>query len=403
MTLRPLAALLLAASLARAEEPAWRYVVPSPGGPHEHPPARVLPLGRQKPDDLKETARYRGKQQRYGQLVYGGPGSARVTVVLDEVAPGEADLYLDANRRRAIGPKDRVAGASGAWRVPLDAVVVEGGQTRRAGRTVFFRLGKATRTLSVATCGYVEGRVRLGEREVAARRADGDANGLLADPADRLWLDLDGDGRFDPLDEQFPSTPVLTFGPARFAVRSDSLGRALAFEKMEGAGTVRVAPASAALAARVEELEATLVGRDGSVFTLRGAGGAATLPAGDYRLNVVALTLKDAHGGQPWSFVFSDGGSDRPPRWHKVEHGGTLTLDPLGKLDFVVGLDGDATYRPGDDVSVQPRLFTEDGLLINTAYRGARQLSPLGGSSQAELFLGREGERGSATASSGFA
>jgi hypothetical protein len=34
---------------------------------------------------------------------------------------------------------------------------------------------------------------------VAARRVDGDGNGLLADAQDRLWIDLNRDGRFDPI------------------------------------------------------------------------------------------------------------------------------------------------------------------------------------------------------------
>ena len=42
-------------------------------------------------------------------------------------------------------------------------------------------------------------------RKVAAVLTDGDADGCFDGPeADRVWLDVNGDGKFDPLTEQFP-------------------------------------------------------------------------------------------------------------------------------------------------------------------------------------------------------
>ena len=66
----------------------WRFVLPKPDDPFEHPPLRALALSRTKPDDVKEMVRYRGARQRYAQLRYGSPGSIRITVVLDEVSSG---------------------------------------------------------------------------------------------------------------------------------------------------------------------------------------------------------------------------------------------------------------------------------------------------------------------------
>src|SRR5215470_2949375 len=93
-------ALLLGPPTVPAADTTWRYVVPSPGDPDEHPPLRVLALSGEKPDDLKETVRYRGSRQRYAQLRYGNPRSTRVVVVLDEISATEADLYVDADRNR---------------------------------------------------------------------------------------------------------------------------------------------------------------------------------------------------------------------------------------------------------------------------------------------------------------
>ena len=91
----------------------WRFVLPAPGDPFEHAPFRALVLAREKPEDLVEKVAYRGDpaRRRYAQIRFGSPGSIRVTVVLDEVGPGEADLYVDADRNRRIDDRDRVAAA----------------------------------------------------------------------------------------------------------------------------------------------------------------------------------------------------------------------------------------------------------------------------------------------------
>jgi hypothetical protein len=371
-------ALLLNPAAVAAADTTWRYVVPPPGDPDEHPPLRVLPLSAEKPEDLKETVRYRGSRQRYAQLRYGNLRSTRVVVVLDEVSATEADLYVDADRNRTIEARERVAGADGTWRLPLDVAVTEGDGTRLLRRQVIFRLGRVARTLSYATCGYVEGKVQLGNATVAVRRVDGDGNGLFADAQDRLWIDLDHDGRWDPVQEQFLCAPILQLGAARYAVRADALGERLAFEKLEGTGTVRLAVREPGLAERIQDLTATLLGRDGSVVSLRGRDAEATLPIGDYRLSVLTLTLTGPGGGEPWNYVFSDSGEPNSPRWYKVTKGSSQAIDPVGKLVLRTGLsDDETTCRPGQTLAVQPQLLTGDGLLVNTVYRG-RQVDRLG-------------------------
>jgi hypothetical protein len=85
--------LVLALTLAQpANAESFRYVVPDPGKEFEHPPLRLLHLEAKKPDDVKESVRYRGSRQRYGQLRFGAPKSISVTVVLDDVGPGDVDL-----------------------------------------------------------------------------------------------------------------------------------------------------------------------------------------------------------------------------------------------------------------------------------------------------------------------
>jgi hypothetical protein len=376
----------LVAAQARAGD-AWRYVVPPAGDAFAHPPLIALALQERRPDGLEETVRYRGSRRRYAHLVYGRGRTAGVAVVLDEVGPGKFDLYVDADRDRAITAKDRVAGEGLSWRTPLKAVVHEGDVLHEYPRTVAFRFGVVSKTLAVATCGYVEGRARLGGREVRVRRTDGDADGFFASAQDRVWVDLDGDGQWDPALEEFLFAPILRLGGRRVAVRADTLGERLSFAPLEGSGRVRLELPRTLPAQQVEEIQATVQSRDGVVACLRGVDTEAVLPTGDYRVSALLLTLKDPAGGPGWGYVFNDNGG-KPPRWHTLKQDGQLTLDPIGALDFTAEVgDGKAQCRAGETLSVKPALYTGDGLLIERAYRGHFAANPFGGGCGGDIRL----------------
>jgi hypothetical protein len=454
MTLMPSATLMLTIALAgsppgdgpdRNVAPSspsdWRFVLPAPGDPFEHAPFRALVLGREKPEDLIEKAAYRGNpvRRRYAQVRFGSAGSIRVTVVLDEVEPGVADLYVDAERNRRIDDHDRVAAWTPAvpegspalssdarreriWRLPLDVTMVDKDVTKTVPRAVVFRLGASGRTLGYAAAGYLEGTVTLGgpeagpagkPRRVAARRVDGDGNGQVSDPQDRLWIDLNGDGRFDPAAEQFLFATVLNLDGARYVVRSDELGNRLGIEPLIGVGTLRLVwkggkagnPDAATSGGNGVELHATALGRDGSVYGLSGTE-PASVPVGEYRLGTVTISLDDPKGGQPWSFIFSDNGARGEPRWYRVEKDAAVAIDPIGTPFFEIDLTNKTAVRtrPGEDVNLQPLLYTGDGLLINVAYRGAPTSPSMQEILGARVSLhGASTEHVLATAHSGFA
>jgi hypothetical protein len=408
-----------------AAQSGWRYVLPAPGDPFDHAPFRALVLAREKPEELVELAAYRGEKsrRRYARIRFGSPSSTRVTIVLDETPDGKVDLYVDADRNLRIDDRDRANSADSGqasrgariWRMPLDVALVENDTVRTIPRAVVFRLGASGQTLGYATAGYVDGTVALGRKSdskedkshrrlLAARRVDGDGNGFLADTQDRLFIDLNGDGQFNSASEQFLFNTVLTLEGSRYVVRSDQLGNRLAIDPLEGTGTLQLAfkARNNAASVKVVEMRATAIGRDGSVFALSGIE-PATVPAGDYRLSNLTLSLDDAKSGQVWSFVFSDGLWSGPPHWYKVEKDAAVTIDPVGKPAFELRrFDSNKVDRPGDDVVVQPALYTGDGLLIIVAYCGA----PVSPSTQellgARIALVKTDSETVATAHSGF-
>jgi hypothetical protein len=348
----------------------WKYVMPPPGDPFEHPPLRALALSDAKPADLQEKNTYRGTRRQYGRVHLGSPSSLDVAVVLDHVTATEFDLYLDADRNRVIEPKERVVLQGGAWRATLDVMILDGVKKRPIPRTVIFQLSRLGRMLRFAACGYIEGRTLLGGRECVVRRTDGDGNGFWADPQDRIWIDLDGNGQWDSVEEQFLYAPILVLGGKRYAVRSDLLGERLALDELQGTGGVKLALAPD-LAGRSSGVTATLVGRDGFVLSLQLSAGIATIPVGEYRLSAVTIGVRASDGGPAVNYVFSDTNRRQADIWHRVTKDASLVLDPIGKLALGADFgDSKAGFRPGEEFRVQPSFHTGDGLVIATVYRG---------------------------------
>jgi hypothetical protein len=90
----------------------------------------------------------------------------------------------------------------------------------------------ATRTrLSLATLGCIEGEIAWpgasaeNSSEIRVRRIDGNANGLFSDSRDRLMLDINNDGHWDRVSEQFAYLNVQNLLDGRYAVHSDRMAK----------------------------------------------------------------------------------------------------------------------------------------------------------------------------------
>jgi len=360
------------ARTAQADE--WKYTVPesreqTTDALYPVPVAQMLT--KVKPSDLNEdTAPYRGKVRRYVQIHYGNPSSIRVCFVIDELEDGTADLYVDANRDRRIEKRDRAEGGGPDWEVPLDVAIAHEDAFDLYHRRVSIHRGATGRTLAIATLGYMQGSITVGGRTVTARRVDGDADGMFASASDRLWIDRNADGAWDPFNEQLNFTTIMRIEGERYAARSDLIGHRLSLEPLAGSGSVQLVLPAIKEPGEGASVAATLVARDGTAILVSGSGKPAEVPAGEYQMQIVWLSLPGKDDSRRWEYHFSsDDRRERP--WHNVAAGATLELDPIGMLDFVVEVEGDkSACKAGESLTVNPRLYTGDGLLINACHFG---------------------------------
>jgi hypothetical protein len=362
--------------LAASAEPQWRYVVPEAGDPMEHPPLRALSLSERKPPDLKESVRYRGSKQRYAEFRFGAVGSTLVTVVLDSVSGEQTDIYVDRNRNRIIEENERLVGLGPKYRVPLNVEIPKGGKTEHFPRTVVFRLGRSGRSISYATAGYMEGILQFEGRELPVRRVDANGDGGMADPVDLLWVNWKRDGNWNPFTDRVPVTPIVQVENQRCVVRSDWVGQRLSLEKLEGSGRLQLSLPKGKNKSDFLEVNLLLAGLDGSIAKLDLVQDHVEVPIGDYSPYELSAVLKDPAGGEPWAYSFGrefDWAGLAASRGYVVKDKGLVPVPPFDglRLNAKPGKN-EFQYRPGEAVSVQPRLETGDQLTLRACYRSAK-------------------------------
>ncbi|QDV06447.1 hypothetical protein Poly30_19560 [Planctomycetes bacterium Poly30] len=372
--------LLFAAQLA--------YIVPPEGAPMRHPSPVALPLVSTAFEDVRIAVALTGDRQRFARLRYGEPDSVRVTAVLDLHESGAAALYLDQNRDLVITNDELVPEVSEdarAWDVSLSAHVRNAeGETNPLPRRLCFELNESASILAASTLGWLEGEISIGEDATRVRRRDSNVNGFFGDHGDQLWIDRNGDGEWAAFGELYSSLPFLTLpeerGRVRYAVRSNREGDRLRLTEANEFGTIEIAlhRAGAEIRDDVRSVEAILVGRDGTVVSVREHARATEVPTGDYRLSTLTLQLSPSEEDpeQPdWTFVFSEAFRPTEASWRRVAAGGALTLDPVREaLSLELALPENAkTLTIADSVRAQPYLYLgADRLLIRNAYRGSR-------------------------------
>jgi hypothetical protein len=318
---------------------------------------RTLELGKEPPRPI-ERAPTVGPGARYG-VVSLGSDPARV-VLWEPDAPGGPRLWFDADGDGRLTEEERHALTGEGLTVPVAFTLGAGENAQRLVRTLVFRRSAVGDGVRYAVRGYAVGSLDLGGTSYRALLTDGNADGCLNTPgADRLWIDLDRDGRFDPVTEQFLLGTPIRHGGRTYLVRPDASASAVRVQlRPQEAGTLRLRLGPHRGRA-VERFSAQLVSDFGELVTVGAEGEAVAVPAGRYRMEALSVRLIDARGRR-WSYRFAGGNAAL-----RVGPGKETTADVLDWVTLAVGLRGPAGgVQPGGTVAVTPRLSTPAGLYL---------------------------------------
>ncbi len=285
---------------------------------------------------------------KFGSVALSPGGSLHLNVVWHEKSGA---FWFDADGDGRFADSERHLLGDKAIEVK---VKIPFGDGITAERTLLFR--KRGDGVAWAVRGYTMGTVTIQGKKMAAMLTDGDADGCFDGAgADRIWLDLDGNGKLDALSEQFPLGSAISIGGTSilFRPRPDGLG-VQARERPNENGKISVEIIRESKRPIVD-FSAGYVSEFGELVVVRSMDSPVELPAGKYRLDSLQLSLMDAEG-KVWQYSFSESG-----RVYDIEvKKGKLTVHrPLDGLKLTVTL-GASGAAPGDSANVQPNITAGD-------------------------------------------
>lgn len=296
---------------------------------------------------------------KFGSVAVGPGRKQRLGVVWHA---GSKALWFDADGDGRFAAAERHTLTD----KPVEAKAVIQFESSDQPRTVLLR--KRGDGVAWAVRGYTTGGVTIGGKAVTAALTDGDADGCFDGPgSDRVWLDLDGDGKFDPLTEQFPLGNAITAAgtPTLIRPRADGLG-VQARERPSETGTLALAIPRLAKA-DLTELTANYVSEFGELVVVKSADNPLPLPVGKYRVDSVHLALTDGDG-KVWRYSFATG-----DRGYGVEiaKGKETAHRLLDKVRVTVSIDPSDAATTGESVMVSADVVA-DGLYLTKCEVGTK-------------------------------
>ena len=225
---------------------------------------------------------------QYAVVPVGPKPETALTIVWLPKAAGGAVLWLDANADGKLADDERHAVTGRDIEIPATITIELDPKPQKVQRTLLFRRSTLNDGLRFAVRGYVEGRVRLGDKEYPVFISDANATGTFDNVGyDRVSIDLNGDGRFDPLVEQFPlGKPIVHCGNT-YVIRSNAAAsEVVANLRSAGEGKLRLALAKHVADAKVS---AELISDLGELVSIDKLDAAIPVPFGEYRLSALKL------------------------------------------------------------------------------------------------------------------
>jgi hypothetical protein len=296
----------------------------------------------------------------YGVVPVGPNFDTALTIVWAPKAAGGPELWLDANGDRRLTDDERHVMSGRELEIPATVTIQLNPKPQKVTRSLLFRRSALGDGLRYTVRGYMQGRLDLGGTKYATLLIDGNANGCFDTVGqDRVWIDLNQDGKFDPLIEQFPLGKPITRDRDVYVVRSDAAASAVV-ANLRSAGQGKLRLSLAKKTPRGAKITAELISDLGELVIIDELDKAMPVPFGDYRLSSLKLEVPDA-SEQIWTYNFDI----RRTMNYSVPTGkeATITLLDHFTMNVSMQLDG-GRASPGQTVSMQPELIADESLYL---------------------------------------
>ncbi|HVF10037.1 MAG TPA: hypothetical protein VNA16_04500 [Abditibacteriaceae bacterium] len=349
----------------------------------------------------------------YGAIPAGDKKSAvKLGLALVRVPGQPTRVYLDANNDRIVTEAEGrdlkpnavpLALCRGKHSTALKVDFMTKSRQRIAGPVAVWS-GSVPTVLFFTWQGFLRGKLSIEGQPRTAFLVDGNANGTFSDSDfDQLWIDLNGDGRLDIVNEEFPVAPVQRLGEQVYNLSLAPGGSGSSYQvrlrRIEGGlGKAKVVvderPGTA-----VKDLALTLISQAGDVASAQTVGEEFEIPTGKYHISSLTFEMTD-QAARPWTYSFSNWVDSKEDKDYPVtiDRGAAADVMPFRNLTFDAKVEGER--KPGGTLRIELSAKSEMNLeLTNTVQEGANRY---GTADYARMQLVNPSGKTVATASSGF-
>ena len=266
----------------------------------------------------------------FGLATVGASPESALGVAWNPKGPDGPTLWLDADADGRLSRSERHTLQPGKT-LAIAATITGKNATTEAARpapasvhrTLLFRPGLLGEGPRFAVRGAMSGTLMLGEKSCRALLTDGNGDGCFGTAGvDRVWIDLDDDGRFDAVTERFPLGTPLTITTTRgtkvFTIASDPWASSVAaHERDNRLGRLELAlnrqwtaSSSSSATPSIESVSVSLVSETGELVTILDLSKVHDIPVGRYRIASLELRMAD-QAAKVWSYTFTGGHAPR--------------------------------------------------------------------------------------------
>ncbi len=298
---------------------------------------------------------------RYGLALVGPSPDTALAVVWDPKAPGGPQLWVDADGDGRLTRAECHTLSKKEIAIPIRIKLAADKDAPTLRRTLLVRRAALGDGPSYAVRGYALGTLNLGGKSYRAMLTDGNADGCFHTAgADRIWIDLDGDGHFDGLTEQFVlGSPITVAGQVYIIKANATASEVRVTRRVTARGRARLTLTDKK-DPPVIHVAAYLVSDIGELVSVRELGRPVSLPAGKYRVDELRFQMAGSHG-QTWAYKFGGGG----PYLLDVRPGQETSLALLTGLELNVRVPVPSRgAAPGQRLAVSPGVVTRTGLFL---------------------------------------
>jgi len=346
--------------------------------------AEGLPEGANEADLKSKTE----EASKFLWFLYGDASSRAVCLRFDSANPNL--LFVDTNRSQKFSANESFESEDdGIWFIELTG---EFGPMQKSTdkQTIRIRHDKDSSKWFLATAGTRVGKANFGDQPRIARIEDKNANGRWFDPADRLFVDFDGNEKLSRLREQIPAQGMRKIRGKVWAIAGSPVGKTVSISEVTGSGHIIPTLTLADPSAKITSVSGQFGSSSGVGIPITSVDEPVEVPLGDWYVDNIRFEVTGENGVFMFAFTRSTGG-----KTVTIADSDRKELELLGELKLTASV----SVQRGNEtqMTITPMIETDCGCYMIGSQTGKgsanneNRLNCYSGTPDKELEVGSSG------------